>query len=167
MKTLIPTLFFALVTVFATAQTSFELPKNITLKADADYAKYETDIVNAAKWLEETDLNKEAAKRKQVNAFVIQWATGSPTVSVEINEQLGKIYGKNTELLMIYIANFCRNFIENKGTATKTTATKAALISIMSVYKKDIEITKSKEMEKLIKANEENKLDDYITKHFK
>jgi len=166
------TLLLCLVIIFANfftvlGQTKFEVPQNVQLKEKEDYAKYESDIIDAAKWLEETDLDKEADKRREVNAFVIQWISGSPTVNVEITEQLMKIYGKNAQLMGVYLASYAGNFLANKGTATKQSATKAGLISMMNVYKKGIEISKSKEMEKLIKLTEENKLDGYIASKFK
>ena len=65
------------------------------------------------------------------------------------------------------MAAYARNFLENKNSATKFTATKAGLISIMNVYKKGIEITRSKEMDKLIGLAGDNKLDDYIRDKFK
>jgi hypothetical protein len=37
---------------------------------------------------------------------------------------------------------------------------------MMNVYKKGIEISKSKEMDKLIKLTDDNKLDDYINDKF-
>ena len=167
-KIFILCLVFGLTSILTVqGQTKFEVPQNVELTSKEDYAKYEPAIIDAAKWLEETDLNKEAEKRQQVNAFVLQWVSGSPTVNVDINEQLGKIYGKNAQLLGLYLASYTRTFLENKSTATKFLATKAGLISIMNVYKKGIEISKSKEMDKLIKLTEENKLDDYINEKFK
>lgn len=168
MKTILLSFVWSLsIILSANAQTSFELPDNIELKVKEDYAKYEPSIIAAAKWIEETDLDKEVAKRKRVNAFIVQWVTGSPTVSVSISERLGKIYGNNAELLVIYIASYSRHYIENKTSASAFSATKAGLTSIMNVYKKKINISKSKEMEKIIKLNEENKLDAYIQEHFK
>ena len=167
-KTFLLCLVFGLTSILTVqGQTKFEVPQNVELKTKDDYAKYETAIIDAAKWLEETDLNKEAEKRQQVNAFVLQWVSGSPTINVDINEQLGKIYGKNAQLLGLYLASYTRNFLENKSTATKISATKAGLISMMNVYKKGIEISKSKEMDKLIKLTDDNKLDDYINDKFK
>ncbi|MBD0331996.1 MAG: hypothetical protein ICV66_05015 [Chitinophagaceae bacterium] len=167
-KTFILCLSFGLTSILTVqGQTKFEVPQNVELKTKDDYAKYETAISEAAKWLEETDLNKETEKRQQVNAFVLQWVSGSPTINVDINEQLGKIYGKNAQLLGVYLASYARNFLENKSAATKFSATKAGLISMMNVYKKGIEISKSKEMDKLIKLTDENKLDDYINEKFK
>ena len=85
---------------------------------------------------------------------------------MDISEQLGKIYGKNIQLLGLYLASYTRKVLENKSTATKFSATKAGLISMMNVYKKGIEISKSKEMDKLIKLTDDNKLDDYINDKF-
>ena len=148
------------------AQTQFEVPQNIELNVASDYEKYEKDIIDASKWLEETDLDKEIEKRQQVNTFVVQWISGSPTVTVDITDRLGKIYGKNLQLLGMYLASYSRNFLENKGSATKLPATKAGLISMMNVYKKGIGIKKTKEMEKLIKLSSDNKFDEYVNENF-
>ena len=147
------------------AQVNFDIPPNVELKVKEDYAKYEPAIVEAAKWLEITDLDKEVNKRKDVNAFVLEWVLGCPTINIDLTEQLGKIYGKNDQLLILYMVSYSRHFIENKPTATKLSATKAALNSIMNVYKKGIGITKTKEMEKLLKLTDEN-FDIYIQKNF-
>ena len=161
-------LIFTLTSVLVVrAQTTFEVPQNVELKSKDDYAKYEPQVIDAAKWLEQTGLDKEIDKRKEVNSFVLQWISGSPTISIDITEKLAKIYGKNDQLLGIYLASYARNFLENKNTATRFSATKGGLTSMMNVYKKGIGITKSKEMDKLINLTDENKLDDYINKNFK
>ena len=148
------------------AQQAFEAPRNIELNTKEDYSKYEKAVIDAAIWLEQTDLNKEVDKRQEVNAFIVQWISGSPTVNIELTESLSKIYGKNAQLLAIYMASYARNILENKSTANKFTATKAALNSIMNVYKKRIEISKSKEMDKIIKLTD-SELDSYIADKFK
>jgi hypothetical protein len=165
-KTLISFAFVMLVVFSAASQTTFEMPENVQLKSDADYAKYETDIINAAKWLEETDLDKETKKRAAVNAFVMNWLTGAPNVTVDITQPILKLYQGNTELLAIYLGGYSREFLANKNSATKRTATKAGLISMIKVYKKGISLNKNKEMEKLVKMYDENKLDEYIQSTF-
>jgi len=166
MKKTIITLFIILfVAISATSQTKFELPQNIELKKDSDYAKYENDISSAAKWLEETDLNQETDKRKQIDAFIIKWVSGTPNVTVDVNQSLMKLYGDNHELLVLYMASYSAYSLENKN-ANKTAAVKAGIVSMMNVYKKGISIKKSKEMEKAIKLLDENNLDQYIEKNF-
>lgn len=147
------------------AKIKFEVPQNIILNADAYYAQYEKTIIDAAKWLEAADLNKEADKRQLVNAFVLQWISGSPNITDDINEQLGTVFENNAQLLGIYLASYTSNFLEQKTAATKFSATKAGLISMMNVYKKGIEINKNKELDQLIKLTDKQ-LDEYIKKHF-
>jgi hypothetical protein len=149
------------------AQTRFEVPQNVELKTKDDYARYEAAVIRAAQWLEETDLDQQAGERQRVDAFVIKWISGSPTVKVYLSKRLSKIYGKNIELLPIYLASYARNFLQNKTTATTFSATKAGLLSMMQVYKKGVDVSKSKEMEKLIRLAGKGGLDGYIRDNFK
>jgi hypothetical protein len=143
-------------------QTQFELPKNLELKAKEDYNRHETTLVEAAKWLEQTALSSEVAKRQEINAFVIKYLSGSPTISVALNEQLAKIYGKNEQLLAIYLASYGRNVIENRNSTDRSAPVKGGLTSMMNVYKKGVQIEKSREMEKLLKLSD-SELNTYIS----
>ena len=167
LKTIVFSLIFGLTGVYtAQAQTEFEVPEDIQLEAKEDYTLYESDIIDAAKWLEETNLDKEINKRTNVNVFVLQWLTGSPTVDLEIGEELIKLVENNTPLLGIYLASYAREVLENKEASTKFSATKAGLMAVMNVYKKGIQINKNKNLDKLIALTNKNKLDDYIKSKF-
>ena len=147
----------------AFCQTQFEVPQNIVLRNPGDYAKYDTAIINAAKWLEENDLDKEAGKRQATIDFVLRWLEKTPAVTLEMTEPMSKLYDNNDSLLGIFLASYSRNVLENKSSPSKFNATRAAVISMMTVYKKGISITKNKQMERAIKMANENKLDEYIT----
>ena len=168
MKKLVFALLFAMASLLtANAQVKLEIPaETVDLKTKEDFVKYESVVVNAAKWLELTPLNKQKAQRKELGIFTFKWVVNNPTLDVQLNERLSQIYGKNDELLIIYLANYARNIIENKEAATKFTATKAALTSIMNVYQKGVRITKTTEMDELIKLTKDNKLDEFVTNHF-
>lgn len=148
------------------SQTNFEVPAGYELKAREDYARYESAIVEAAKWLEATDLDKEKEKRKEVNTFLIQWISGSPDVSIEIHPAVADLYGKNEQLLAIYMAGAARYQIENKGSADRMKGIKAGIVSMINVYKKGIAVKKVKELEKLVKFSDPE-LDAYIAKKIK
>lgn len=148
------------------AQVQFEVPQDLQLRNKDDYAKYEPSVIDAAKWLEQTDLNQQEEKRKQVNQFVFQWVSGSPTVNIDLGESIFKIYGKNEMLLGVYIGSYTRHFLENRSSATKLSAIKAGLLSMVQVYKKGISIKKAKELEKISKLADENQLDTYIALKF-
>lgn len=150
--------------VSAGAQTVFEVPQNLELKTEADYARYEADVIKAAKWLEETDLDKEEEKRKRVNAFVLAWLTGTPKVSMTVNVGLINHTKDNTNLLGIYMASYARYCLEHTGALEKD-AKRFALESIAKVYQKKIGVKKNKLMEKLAKAIAEGKLEEHVAKN--
>ena len=131
------------------AQTSFELPQDIELNTKEDYAAYESTLVAAATWLEQTDLDKYAEKRKEVNTFIVKYLTGTPDITIGVNSVLTKLTSKNIQLLTIYLASYGKYVIENKNSTTQNAATKAALTSIINVYKRGIGVVRSKEMEKI------------------
>jgi hypothetical protein len=165
-KILISALTITLNSTVMFSQETFNVPQNVELKKVEDYAKYEQDVINAAKWLENTDLNKEQEKRKEVFGFVFAWISGSPNVSVEISENLAKIYDKNTDLLAIYLASYTRFSLENKSNTSKDDVSLAGLQAVIKVYQKGINIKKNKELEKLSKYTEAE-LKTYIAKNLK
>jgi len=128
--------------------------------------KDEALVIQAANWVETTDLDKELEKRKEINSIVLKWYIDTITLNMSLVEKLSTINEGNSEFLMIFFAGYSRYFIENKKNITNLAATKAGLISVMKVYKKGIGVTKSQEIEKLIKLTDENKLEDYIKTNF-
>jgi len=146
------------------AQVRVDSPWVVQLKTKEDYKKYEPEVVEAAKWLEQTDLDKETDKRRQINTFVLQWLSGTPDVVIAIGEDLQKLLDDNAPLLTIYLASYARHIIENKGSFTKFTATKAGLTAVLNVYKKGIGIHKTRGLTQLAKMSESG-LDNYITEN--
>jgi len=146
---------------------TFEVPQKYELKQAADYAKYEKDIIEAAKWLKETPLNEQPDKRKEISKFVLTWVNGSPTVNVEINPTIMDFEKKNEGMLIIYMASSARFVLENNYSKDMQSKHKAALRDMMSVYKTGNGIKKDKKMEKLIKSDEEGKLDEWLSENLK
>jgi hypothetical protein len=143
-------------------QTQFRVPENPVLNTKDDYSKYEGDIIAAAKWLEETDLDKETDKREQVNAFLTKWIAGSPTVTVSLDELVTKIVDKNPPLLFIYIASYSRSVLLNRASPNTLLAVKDGVISVIKVYKKGIGLVRNRQLEKLSKMDQDSQVEDYI-----
>ena len=159
-------LMFASLTVMS-AQTKFELPKNIELNNDADYKKYEKDIIAAAKWLEEKSIDADTLYAQKVNTFIIRWLSGSPDITISLNENFSKLIAENSQLIIIYMANYGKYYIENAGSASEPNACKAGIKSVLNAYKKGKNIQKSEEIEKLLKLTNESEFDTYIEKFYK
>src|SRR5690242_18543732 len=81
------------------AQSTFELPADIQLKSKDDFVKYETTLIEAAQWLENTDLDKDKTKRKKINEFVVQYFSSTPAFTMEFTEELVDLFKKNYHLM--------------------------------------------------------------------
>ena len=145
----------------------FEVPENYKFKVAADYAKYEKDIIEAAKWLLATPFNEQVEKRRHVSAFVVTWINGSPTVNVEINPTILDFDKKNEGMLVLYMACSAKYVLENNYSKDMREKHKAALRDMINVYKAGKGINKDKNMEKLIKYDEEGKMDKWLSEYLK
>ncbi len=139
----------------------FEIPQNVALEKKEDYIKYEKDIIAATGWLEATPLGKDDDKRKLVSAFVLQWITGSPTVSIEINTAVTKIADKNPEMLIMLMAAYTRYALQNNYETDKLKCFTAAMKSVINLYNAGGDVKKNKTIEKAISADKEDKLEGW------
>jgi len=146
---------------------SFEVPKDYEFKVAADYARYEKDIIAAAKWLKETSFDEQKEKRQQVSSFAIQWINGSPTVTVEINPTIMDFEKKNPGMLALYMACSAQYVLENNYSKDMRAKHRAALRDMIKVYKSGNGIKKDKKMEKLIKSDEDGKIDEWLSENLK
>jgi hypothetical protein len=145
-------------------QSKFELPKNIELKTREDYSKYENAVVGAERWMEETDLDQETAKRQAINQFIVQWVAGSPTVTINLDESLAQLTEKNPDLLALYLASYSKYIIEHKNDPSNFNAARAALTSISRVYRKGIDVYRNKKLENL---KDSIQIEEYIIRTLK
>jgi hypothetical protein len=145
----------------------FVVPANYRLEAKEDYSPYEKDVIAAAKWLETISFNTESEKVSEVTAFVIKWISGSPTVNVGIYPIVMDLESKNKGMLVLYMAACARYSLENNYSKNMQAQQKAAILSMINAYKTANGIKKDKKMDKLIKANDEGKLDDWLQQNFK
>ena len=134
----------------------FEIPKNLQLEKEADYIKYEADVLNGINWLENTSVEQELAKRKNTNAFLMKWIIGTPTISIGLQEFQTKLTEKNPDLLISFLGGWTKFAIENPS--EKDDVIKANIAGFQSIIKvyianKGNGMRKDKKIEKLIKLN--------------
>ena len=145
----------------------FEVPENYEFKVAADYTRYEKKIIEAANWLKETAFDDQVELRKKVSAFVVTWINGSPTVNVELNAIIMDFDKKNQGMLILFMAGCAKYVLENNYSKDMRAKHKAALHDMISVYKAGKGIRKDKKMEKLIKMDEEGKMDEWLEENLK
>lgn len=136
--------------------------KQQELKTKEDYAKYEQDVINGYNWLMKTPIDLEPTKRKELNAFLMQWMTGSPNVSIELSQKI-VTYMDCGECLMMFMGGWTKYALESKDFKNKVKGNLAGTESVIKFYllnKKSL--GKNTAIEKFIKLKEENKLEEYI-----
>ncbi|MEZ4849835.1 MAG: hypothetical protein R3B93_14705 [Bacteroidia bacterium] len=157
---LLPTLLFLVLNqVFS---QNFEIPKDYSLETASDYEKYEKSIVAAVDWLTEAPVNSNESHRKEVNAFLMKWLTGSPSVSIALTTEIATFMDCG-DCLLVYMGGWAKYVIETGDNDDKVKANLAGLESVMTFYQKHkSELGKNKAIEKYIKMKAKGKLEAFV-----
>lgn len=141
----------------------FNVPKDYQLVKAEDYAPYEQDVINAVSWLIETPFNEQISKRKEVNAFVLKWVSGSPTIHIEVNPEIVNFINSSPDLLMPFLGGWAKYSLETKDYNNKLAGNLAGLEAVISVYTKN-KLPKDKNIENYIKLKKNDKLEGYVAR---
>ena len=151
---------------FIAATQDFEVPANVPATKE-EFVKSEPDFINAAKWLESTPIGTQMDKRKKMNAWVLQWIIGSPTVSIDVRASIIKPFEKNSELSLLYMAGYARYCLENNYSKDVLKANTAGIKSAINCYNLGGDVKKDKALNKLIDTDKEGKLEDWVREAMK
>ncbi len=154
--------FFVLLLVLVSTNSliaqDFQVPTDVNFQTDQDFKNAEVDVVKAVNWLENTPVNMETDKRKDVNSFLMKWMTGTPNVSIELAQFQTDLTDKNPDLLMIYMAGWSKYAIENPSeSSNKLECNLAGVKSVLKIYSNNVGkgVSKNKKIEKMLKMNDE------------
>lgn len=151
---------------FSVYGQDYQVPKNVVLKTDADYDKYEADIIKCADWLINSQVSSETAKRKEANSFLLLWLTGSSKVSIEIKEEIVNFTDAHAEILFIFMAGWTKYVLETKDFKNKVMGSVKGVEAVITFYKNNKEsVKKDENIEKYIKMKEDGTLEKYIKKN--
>jgi hypothetical protein len=148
----------------ATAQ-KYDVPENYVLKDKADYAPYETQFINTTDWLQATPWTEEADKRAVANKFLMEWMTGSPSVSIPIGHTVIELTQKNDDLLLTFMCFYAKYTLQHKDNFDKNKASFEAIKAVLDKYTLEKAHKKDSKIEKLIKINLEGNLESWVTKN--
>lgn len=161
MKRLILFAFLCLVCLQAFSQ-SFEVPADYKFETKDDYSKYEQDVIEGVNWLLKTPLNQEQAKRKEVNAFLMEWLSGSPSVTIEVNSEI-VTFMDCPDCLMVFLGGWAKHTLETKDNSDKLKGNLAGIESVIKFYELNkATIGKNKAVQKYIKMKEKGNLEEHI-----
>lgn len=150
-----------LFSVQAFSQT-FEVPVDYKFETKDDYIKYEQNVIGGVNWLLETPLNQEQSKRKEVNAFLMTWLSGSPTVTIEVSSNI-VTFVDCPDCLMIFLGGWAKNTLETKDNTDKLKGNLAGIESVIRFYNSNkASLGKNKAIQKYIKLQEKGKLEEHV-----
>lgn len=156
--------FFMFLSTSLLAQ-EIEIPNNIKFKNTEDYQKTEKLVLNATQWLVNTPLSENSEKRKEINAFLMKWMSGSPSVSIALVS--GIVPLDCEDCLMSFMSGWTKYSLENEYSKNKIDCATAGAENAIKFYKKNkAELGKNSAMEKLIKQQKKGKLKKYIESKF-
>lgn len=148
--------------VFGSATEKENAPVDLTMETAADYERLEPLVIKAYDRLRSSPVDQAPEERKQLGAFLLQWITGSPSVSIEISEGLVP-YIDQADLLVIFMGGWTKYELQNKGSSKKDQSALFATEEVIGFYKANVKaLGKNKEVEKLAKMQEEGKLKAHI-----
>ena len=126
------------------------IPDNIKLETEEDFKQNESLVLASIEWIQNTPLDQEKAKRKQINAFLMQWMSGSPTVSIKLVQGLVPL--ECAECLMSFMSGWTKYSLENNYSKDDEKCTLKGVESTIAFYEKNkSELGKNADIEKLIK----------------
>jgi hypothetical protein len=159
------TILLLTVSLNSLAQMS-PVPKSYSLTTPEDYNKYEKDVINVINWLDQTPWNSKNGERQIANSFFLAWMSGSPTVTIEVSDDiLMKIMEKNKELLFTYMGGYTKYTLQTRADKTTFDINKAKLAGFKAVitkYNTEKKRSKDKNVEMLATLDKEGKLENWV-----
>src|SRR4051794_36233804 len=157
MKTIRLTLILTIFSYSAFAQ-GFEVPKNYKLENAKDYDIYEVDVVRCVNWLMETPINEQPDKRKEANAFLLKWISGSSKVHIEVKQEIVTFMDAG-DLLLLFMGSWAKYSLESGDFNNKINGSMAGVESVIEFYDRNkAQMSKNKGVEKYIKMKEKGTL---------
>jgi hypothetical protein len=155
---------FLLVSFTYVRSQDFEVP-SYTLKKAADFAQYEKDIIAAVNWLAATPVQDQVSKRGDATRFLIEWLTGSPNVSVEINGEIVNFTKPNTELLIMFMGGWTKYVLETND-KSKLKGNLSGIEMVIAFYQKSRkDLKRDKNVEKYVEMKEKGTLEEFLKKN--
>lgn len=165
-KTIITSLLLCFIFLSAFTQ-EYNVPQNYKFDTKESYKDFQNQILKTIEWSLTTPLNEKEGIRKEGYAFFMAWLTGTPDVSVTLDDNAAPIFKTNKSLLMPFIMGWTKYSLEN-NTKDYLQCFKAGVETSVAFYEKNINLMeKDKEIEKYKKLIEKGKLEETLKKKLK
>lgn len=155
---------FASLAISVSAQQSKLLSKPSETKED--YKLNEPNVIATVDWIENTPINENEELHKLQYGLLIQWISGSPTVTLSLQAYVSEYTKKNSELLVVFMGGWTRYALQNEYTTDALQCNLAGVLSMIKVYKAG-KLKKDKKMDELVKLEADGKLESWLKDQIK
>ncbi len=164
MKNLLTLIALLFIGMNSVAQ-DLDIPQNLELKTEADYKKLEPLVLQSIDWLQNEPMEKNEAKRKEVNAFLVQWMSGTPSVSIGIVADLVPL--ECADCMVAFMCGWTKYSLENNYSKDNLQCAQRGVERTIAFYKKNKKaLGKNKEVENLISLQKKGKLKAFIVSKY-
>ncbi|MEM6769137.1 MAG: hypothetical protein AAF597_01020 [Bacteroidota bacterium] len=141
----------------------FTIPKDAKFDVAEDYEAQHESVIAAVDYLEQTPPDQQPGYRKQVNAYLLQWLTGTPTVTLSLDGNI-VTFMEQADCFMLYMGAYARYALQEK-TKDPVAANVAAINSVLSFYNANkAALGKVKALDKYQKLADKGKLESTLKK---
>ena len=131
-------------------------------KTKEEWTASEPAVIRTVNFLESTPIDKQSAAWRAQAKIFMAWLTSSPQVTINVEANTTRIAQRNPEMLIIFMGGWTRYVLQNGYSRDRVQGIVAGLRSAIKAYKMGNGFRKDREMEKLIKLEEGNGLEDWV-----
>lgn len=143
------------------------IPEKFEPANASDYKEYEEDVLECIHWLKDTPIQESRETRKLANAFLLQWISGSPSVHIELREQVMSLVENNPDLLAIYLGGWTEYTLVSREIVPALEGHLKGMEAAVEFYEKNkATLKRDKGMEKLIKLKEKGKMNETLERNW-
>jgi hypothetical protein len=135
------------------------LPDNVILDERFSYNQYESYVIPAVNWLQQTPLSRERVLRRRMNNFIMLWLQKNNTVTVNMPEYLLKFQNINNEFYFLYAGGWMKYALQTSDTSYINHVF-AGVKSALNYYKAGMGVKQSDYLDYLVKLDNEHRLKD-------
>ena len=162
-KNLIVVILFGILPVFVQAQDYSGL-KDIQLKEKQDYKNAETLALECSNFILTHSMFYKSYNGLSAVQFILRWMEGTPDFMFNIDDSLAKVWKQDKFIMGVYMACLTKYCLENPENAKNNDVVElnATKLFLNYVNHPDSGVKKTAALKKLIKADQEGKLNEFL-----
>jgi hypothetical protein len=138
-----------------------EMPAQIPLHHEEDYAEHEGLAVECMRWLIDHSFEEEVVLRSQMNAFCMEWLAGHPQLKIETRSALMPYAQRHLELVYIHCYGAALALIDN-GACDEQCYNEAGVRAVLRNSGKTKGLTQCETLDSIRIAADNNRLSVWV-----